>query len=571
MRYAHALALALAGVAICGDTFSCQDRDRSGVDRQAADASGIQRTRKVVGRDVKNPRGEDLGKIEEVVLDVDRGRVAYAVLSFGGFAGMGDKLFAVPWSALGASSDGRAFVLNVDQGKLKNAPGFNKTSWPAMSEPRWSEELHSYYGQESYWLTPPPGNGNGEARDDGGAERRGGNKLFHLRKSGDLLGMDVRSPKGENLGKLEDIVLNEGKGTVAYAVLSFGGFLGMGDKLFAIPWQALSGTPNANTLVLNVEKERLQNAPGFDKSNWPNFADSAVEKDIRSFYGEPVAYRSKDKDNPNVPQDKARRDADVPAGVFRVTELKGDKVVTTRGEKIGDVHDIVVDLDRGAVAYAVVELDDIPGKDGKLCAVPWTALSEPALGPDRDSLVISADKEKLKDAVCFDSSAWPNMTDGTWSKDVHKFFGQPPYWDADRSMRPTPREASGERSEKPSGELGLKRTSKLIGMDIKNRKNEDVGDVEDIVLAPRKSKVLYVVLSSGGFLGMGEKLFAIPMEALSFSTGSDTVLFDVEKERLKNAPGFDKKNWPNMADTRFSSDVNKYWEKGTTTRPRNDR
>jgi hypothetical protein len=74
-------------------------------------------------------------------------------------------------------------------------------------------------------------------------------------------------------------------GRVAYAVLSFGGFLGMGDKLFAIPWQAFSVAQEEQVLLLDVEKEKLEQAPGFDKDNWPDMADVTWEKDIHSHYG----------------------------------------------------------------------------------------------------------------------------------------------------------------------------------------------------------------------------------------------------------------------------------------------
>jgi len=72
---------------------------------------------------------------------------------------------------------------------------------------------------------------------------------------------------------------------VSYAVLSFGGFLGMGEKLFAVPWNALTLDTKNKRFVLNVEKERLKQAPGFDTDKWPNMADQAWAKEIHSYYG----------------------------------------------------------------------------------------------------------------------------------------------------------------------------------------------------------------------------------------------------------------------------------------------
>jgi sporulation protein YlmC with PRC-barrel domain len=103
------------------------------------------------GDDVVNAAEEDLGKIEHIMLDVPSGRIAYAVLSFGGFLGMGDKLFAVPWSALTLDPENHRFILDVDKEQLENAPGFDKDNWPSMADEQWGTQLHSYYGRRPYW------------------------------------------------------------------------------------------------------------------------------------------------------------------------------------------------------------------------------------------------------------------------------------------------------------------------------------------------------------------------------------------------------------------------------------
>src|SRR5438105_9704065 len=89
----------------------------------------------LAGDHVRNAAGDDLGKLEEIMLDVPTGRVAYAVLSFGGFLGMGNKLFAVPWDALTLDEENHEFILNVDKQTLDNAPGFDKDNWPDMADP----------------------------------------------------------------------------------------------------------------------------------------------------------------------------------------------------------------------------------------------------------------------------------------------------------------------------------------------------------------------------------------------------------------------------------------------------
>ena len=100
----------------------------------------------LMGNDVYNRQNEDLGDIKEIMLDVAAGRISYAVLSFGGLLGMGEKLFAVPWEALTLDTDNKRFTLNVSKDRLVQAPGFDKDNWPNMSDQTWANDIHTYYG-----------------------------------------------------------------------------------------------------------------------------------------------------------------------------------------------------------------------------------------------------------------------------------------------------------------------------------------------------------------------------------------------------------------------------------------
>lgn len=100
----------------------------------------------LMGNDVYNLKEEDLGDVKELMLDMRTGKVAYAVLSFGGFLGMGEKLFAVPWAALTLDTENKRFTLNVNKERLENAPGFDADNWPNMADPEWANGIHSYYG-----------------------------------------------------------------------------------------------------------------------------------------------------------------------------------------------------------------------------------------------------------------------------------------------------------------------------------------------------------------------------------------------------------------------------------------
>ncbi len=100
----------------------------------------------LLGNDVYNRDGEDLGDIKEFMIDMASGRVSYAVLSFGGMLGLGDKLFAVPWSALTLDTVNKRFTLDASKESLKDAPGFDKDHWPSMADEKWAAGLHTFYG-----------------------------------------------------------------------------------------------------------------------------------------------------------------------------------------------------------------------------------------------------------------------------------------------------------------------------------------------------------------------------------------------------------------------------------------
>ena len=103
------------------------------------------------GNPVINLEGEKLGSIDEIMLDVPMGRIAYAVLSSGGFLGVGDKLFAIPWNALALDTDNKWFLLDVSKERLEKAPGFDKDHWPSLADHTWAANVHKYYVTQPYW------------------------------------------------------------------------------------------------------------------------------------------------------------------------------------------------------------------------------------------------------------------------------------------------------------------------------------------------------------------------------------------------------------------------------------
>ncbi len=122
------------------DTFGMYSKEDRGPGPQLMGADTL------MGNDVYNSDSEDLGDIKEFMIDMASGRIAYAVLSFGGLLGMGEKLFAVPWGALTLDTINKRFTLNLPKDRLKEAPGFDKNNWPSMADKAWATGVHRFYG-----------------------------------------------------------------------------------------------------------------------------------------------------------------------------------------------------------------------------------------------------------------------------------------------------------------------------------------------------------------------------------------------------------------------------------------
>ncbi|UVW27826.1 PRC-barrel domain-containing protein [Massilia sp. H6] len=164
---------------------SYADRDKYGMYRDirgTGPGPALMGAETLIGDSVVNASEEDLGDIKEIMLDMQTGQVAYAVLAFGGFLGLGEKLFAVPWQALHLDTVNKRMVLDVEKERLKSAPGFDKDSWPDMSDVNWASGIHSFYGTDPNHSGAPSmgpgssmrGTGSGTGARSGAGSAMGG-------------------------------------------------------------------------------------------------------------------------------------------------------------------------------------------------------------------------------------------------------------------------------------------------------------------------------------------------------------------------------------------------------------
>jgi sporulation protein YlmC with PRC-barrel domain len=219
---------------------------------------------RLIGANITNAKSESLGEIQDIVLDSGNQRIAYAVVAFGGFIGLGEKYFAMPWRLLEVSQLGPDEKLRVslglDRDTLKSAPGFDKSKWPDMANPTWAKQVDDYYRARNEKAHPegaaePKGTGvDGKS----GVDRAPGSKAFVHRRLSKLIGMDVVDLQRKKLAEVEDLVVDTKVAAIDGTVLSFGGVLGMGEHLALVPSEALTINLDRDVFVFPCTKASLE-------------------------------------------------------------------------------------------------------------------------------------------------------------------------------------------------------------------------------------------------------------------------------------------------------------------------
>lgn len=218
------------------------------------------RVSQLIGKDVRNPQGEKLGEINDLIVDVNNEVVHYAILSFGGFLGVGDKLFAYPINVFRHASDKDELVLDIDKEKLRRAPGFARNHWPDWGTPDYGNSVRRHFGDADR-MTPKPN--------------------AHLLRASKLMGKNVDDSNGKSAGEIQDLVVAMSTGRLRYAVLEFDRAWNMNDKLLTLPMKALRfPAQERSNVVLLVPREQLDAKQGFEKRQWPDVNDPTFRRQV---------------------------------------------------------------------------------------------------------------------------------------------------------------------------------------------------------------------------------------------------------------------------------------------------
>jgi sporulation protein YlmC with PRC-barrel domain len=228
----------------------------------------------IIGMEVKNYQDEKLGKVNDLAVDLETGRIVQVILSSGGFIGVGDTLVAVPPGALHRDATNKLIHLNADKEKLKAAPRFEMSTSAEGCDSNEVAEVYRYYGEEPYFA----------ATDQTTPIPNSSTRLGYVQKASKVMDLSVKNLQDEQLGKVENLLVDLPAGRVVAVIVSSGGFLGIGDELSAIPPTALRFNSERDTLQLDVSKEALSNAPHFKANQWPDIGQPSYAHGVYRAY-----------------------------------------------------------------------------------------------------------------------------------------------------------------------------------------------------------------------------------------------------------------------------------------------
>lgn len=217
---------------------------------------------RVEGTAVYDANGKRIGKVEKLVIDKAGGRVAYAVLSFGGFLGIGADHYPIPWPMLDYDEQLGGYRVDITEEQLKKAPKLQQgDSWEQANHR--DEEIYGYWGQP--------------------AQVQEG-QTSSLITSDSVEGMPVYDVHGKRIGKVERLMIDKLTGTIAYAILSFGGFLGIGKDHYPIPWSMLTYNEKPDGFQVDITEEELKDAPKIEPGEHWEQTTSARNEDVYDYW-----------------------------------------------------------------------------------------------------------------------------------------------------------------------------------------------------------------------------------------------------------------------------------------------
>jgi sporulation protein YlmC with PRC-barrel domain len=250
------------GILFCSGTGISAEPQRIAQERQA-DGTGLN-IRELLGRSVIISGGKKIGEVETLVSE--EGRPKFVIV-----AGEDGRMYPIPVDSVKEGVRSGELMVALEENDLEQAPSFKKGQWPDITAKEFGERVHAYYRRQT-------GAGSALARAE--APRSQGEARWRER----VIGKRVRNLQGQELGTVED-VMSSPFGNDQYVIVSHDSLWGIHQELTPIPWQVVELDPAQNALVVDIDREKLRNAPKIREGGLPGLQQPEWEQKVRSYYG----------------------------------------------------------------------------------------------------------------------------------------------------------------------------------------------------------------------------------------------------------------------------------------------
>lgn len=228
----------------------------------------------VYGKEIISSDNQKAGKLNNLVIDLESGRILYAVV------GSSKGRVAVPPEIFAQTPGIQESTVHakVAKDKIDGAPQFTNNDTPeGWGQASFISQVYQYFGENPWWQ------GN-QAANVG--------SFHNVHKASDTVGLDVVNVDNSPLGKVNNVVVDLPAGRVLYIVLAPDSSLKLGNNLYALPPQAVTLSADGKHLDSNIEKAKLASAPHFEKGKWPNVADRSFASQVYQYYGKEAYFNA---------------------------------------------------------------------------------------------------------------------------------------------------------------------------------------------------------------------------------------------------------------------------------------
>lgn len=198
---------------------------------------------------ITNPAGAEIGAVKDFILNLEAGRIVYAVGAFDRDKAFSNKVFIIPWEVIELDFETNTFALSGSKAALENAPSFALDAWPTLPPSRWGATVAAYWGKQL-------------GRNFAAANT----PEVALAKASELIGETIKSVDGDEVGTIEELVIDPEKGSIAYAVLAVEGEAGGNSTaFFALPWSTVQVNLAQRIFSVDVDKKLLAKSRGVSR------------------------------------------------------------------------------------------------------------------------------------------------------------------------------------------------------------------------------------------------------------------------------------------------------------------